>query len=314
MKKLLFFSVILSSINFAVFAESSELINSEHTRYLMHQMDSRINASDEDGGYERYISIFSEDIKAYGLIESGPADLDTVKHHYKPVFEFFEEGVLVTESLAVAGNMAAQRYHSFFKLNGTFDGVTYKGKQMAIRGITFFQFDEHDKIIKRWSNHDHAYRMGQILGKKGEEQGRLISNTLNGPGLSANEVEKNIESLVSSFNIIHDSKLRAESFYSFFTSDVKVMGISESPAGLKELSAYSERLWQAFPDLVLIPGDIMSAWSYGASVLTGHGSHRATFEGNEATQAPMSIKLELIVHFNDQGKIDKLHLYQHSFE
>jgi predicted ester cyclase len=313
MKKLFFFSVILSSINFAVFAESSELINSEHTRYLMQQMDNRINASDEDGGYERYMSIFSEDIKAYGLIEQGPADLDTVKHHYKPVFEFFEDGVLVTESLVVAGNMAAQRYHSFFKLNGTFDKVTYEGKQMAIRGVTFFQFDEHDKIIKRWSNHDHAYRMGQILGKEGEEKGKLISNTLNGPGLSVNEVEKNIESLISSFNIIHNPKLRANSFYSFFTSDVKVMGIRESPAGLKELSAYTERLWQAFPDLVLIPGDIMSAWSYGALRLTGHGSQRQSYENISPSFQPAELTLELIVHFDMQGKIDFLYLYQHPF-
>lgn len=96
----------------------------------------------------------------------------------------------MTEALVVAGPMAAQRYHSLFKLNGTFDGVTYQNKKMAIRGVTFFEFDENDQIKKRWSNHDHAYRMKQILGEEGERKGRLISKKLNGFGLSADLVEK----------------------------------------------------------------------------------------------------------------------------
>jgi predicted ester cyclase len=314
MKKHLLITIVLLLASMSIHADSAALTASEHTRKLMHKMDNRINASDEDGGYDRYMSMFSEDIEAWGLIESGPAELKTVKHHYKPVFEYFEDGVLVTESLVVAGNMAAQRYHSMFKLNGTFDGVTYKGKQIAIRGVTFFQFDEHDRIITRWSNHDHAYRMGQILGKEGEEQGRQISKKLNGPGLSANEVEKNIESLVSSFNIIHDPKLRSESFLSFFASDVKVMGLNESPAGLKELGAYTYRLWGAFPDLVLIPGDIMSAWSFGATVLTAHGSHRADFDGVKADYSPVRLTMEIILHFNDHGKIKEFRIYQHPIQ
>jgi len=192
--------------------------------------------------------------------------------------------------------------------------VTYEGKQMAIRGITFFQFDEYNKIKTRWSNHDHAYRMGQILGKEGEEKGKLISKILNGPGLSAKDVEKNIEALVSSFNYIHDSKLRSESFLSFFAADVKVIGISNSITSLKELSTYTNQLWQAFPDLVIIHGDIMSAWSFGATVLTAHGSHRADFDGVKADNSPIRLTMEIILHFNNRGKINEFRIYQHPFQ
>ena len=313
MKKHFFFLLFFTFSSFLVHAETDWVMASEHTRSLMHEMDSIINSTDDDSGYERYMSMFAKDVKAWGLIESGPADLNTVKHHYKPVFEFFDDGVLVTESLVVAGNIAAQRYHSMFKLNGTFDGVTYKAKQMAIRGVTFFRFDSHDTIIERWSNHDHAYRMGQILGKEGEQRGEQISKILNGPGLSAKEVEKKIRSLISRFNIIHDPKLRTESFLLSFDENVKVMAISNSPTGIKELTAYTNRLWQAFPDLVLVPGDIMSAWSYGATVLTGHGSHQADYEGYKANKLPIKITIELIMHFNNQGKVDEFYLYQHPF-
>ena len=296
-----------------IHADTDWVIASEHTRSLMHKMDSIINSSDDDSGYERYMSVFSKNVQAFGLIESGAADLDTVMHHYKPVFEFFEDGVLVTDSLTVAGNLAAQRYHSLFKLNGTFDGVSYDGKLMAIRGVTFFEFDENNKIKTRWSNHDHAYRIGQLLGKAGEEQGKKIAIKLNGPGLSAGKVEENMRALVAALNIIHEPKLRKAKVNLFFAPELKVMGLEKSATGLESLLTYVDELWHAFPDLVFSTGDIMSAWSYGAMKLDGRGSHRNAFKNIAASYQPESLTMELITHFNKLGKIDVIYIYQHPF-
>ena len=149
MHNIIVITLILLGTCLTTLAEPTWIEKSEGTRSLIYKMDSYINSPDRNRGFDLYMSIFAKDLKAYGLIESGPADLSIVKHHYKPVFAFFEDGSLVTETLVVAGNMAAQRYHSLFKLNGTFDGVSYKDKPMAIRGITFFQFNE--KLILSYS-------------------------------------------------------------------------------------------------------------------------------------------------------------------
>ena len=284
---------------------------SEHTRQLMREMDKAINARHDDSGYAEYMSLFAEDIEAWGLIEPGPAYIETVRHHYKPVFEFFEDGVLVTESLVVAGNMAAQRYHSLFRLNGTFDGVTYKGKRIAIRGITFFQFDENDKIKTRWSNHDHAYRMGQLLGKEGEAQGKILAKKLNGPSLSEQTIYKISGEMFDSFNQIHDPQLRSEKYFSYFDSFVIVHGIKDKQSGLRDLKTYFQELWSAFPDLVITVEEKMSAWSMIAIRWKASGSHRGKYRHIGASWKPIMLSGETILRFNELGKVTEMWMNLH---
>lgn len=278
----------------------------------MLSMDKTINQPDRNKAYDDYMNMFSKDVQAYGLLESGPADLDYVKQHYKPVFEFFDDGSLVTDTLVVAGNMAAQRYHSLFILNGSFDGVSYQDKLAAIRGFTFFEFNDNGQIIRRWSNHDHAYRMGQFLGAQGREQGTILSMRLNGPGLSAQKVEENMRALVAANNEIHDPALRKSAVMSMFSPAVKVWGVTKSVAGYDELSRYFSDIWKSFPDLVFIPGDVLSAWSFGAVILTGRGTQKGNNNSPDADMAPIKITIELIVHFNNPAEIDTVYLYQHS--
>ncbi len=287
---------------------------SEVTRKLMQEMDKTINQADRNKAYHDYMNFFANELQAYGLSETGVANLDYVKQHYKPVFEYFDDGLLVTDTLVVAGNMAAQRYHSLFTLNGSFDGVSYKDKLAAIRGFTFFEFNENGRIIRRWSNHDHAYRMEQLLGAQGREHGTILSKRLNGPGLSAQKVEETIRALVAANNRIHDPDLRKSETMAMFSPDVKVWGVTKSVAGYDELSRYFSDIWKSFPDLVFIPGDLLSAWSFGAVILTGHGTQRGNIKSTDTDVAPIKITIELILHFNDLSKIDLVYLYQHPLD
>lgn len=295
-------------------ADAAWTEKSESTRLLMQEMDNTINLPDRNKAYDDYMRLFAGELQAYGLLESGPADLDHIKQHYKPVFENFDDGSLVTDTLVVAGNMAAQRYHSLFTLNGSFDGIYYEDKLAAIRGFTFFEFNEHNQIIRRWSNHDHAYRMGQLLGARGREQGALLSKQLNGPGLSAQKVEEQIKALVAAANQIHDPALRMAQVMSMFSQDVKAWGVAEAEAGYNGLSGYFSGIWESIPDLVVVAGDVLSAWSFGATVLTGHGTWRKNHQSHGANDIIRKLTIELIVRFDDQARIDSVYLYQHPIE
>ena len=309
-KMLLIFLAIVAtqtSVGIALASDSNTWQQrSEETRRLMNKMDEIINSPDDEKAYPEYMKIFSPDIKAHGLTPEGSADLEEVKQHYKPVFEFFDNGVLVSEEVIVAGEMAAQRYHSLFTLNGIFDGVEIEDKVMAIRGITFFRFDENQQIIERWSNHDHAYRMVQLMGVDGERKGSELRKLLNGPGLDEQEVYDLIEEMFKSFNQIHDPQLRATQFFSVFDSSIVVHGLTEETGNFDTLKQYYQDLWLAIPDLVLAVGSKMSAWSMAAVRWKGAGSHRGGYLGSEASWKPITRNGELIVRFNSNGKAEEI--------
>ena len=313
-RRLFFIFLLFCLVNPVATGDVAWIEKSEATRKLMQEMDKTINQVDRNKAYHDYMKFFARELQAYGLLETGVADLEYVKQHYNPVFEYFDDGSLVTDTLVVAGNMAAQRYHSLFTLNGDFDGVSYKGKLVAIRGFTFFEFNENGQIIRRWSNHDHAYRMEQILGASGKESGTILSKRLNGPGLSAQKVSETIRALVAANNRIHDPELRKSATMAIFSPAVKVWGVTKSVAGYDELSRYFSDIWKSFPDLVFIPGDLLSAWSFGAVILTGHGTPKGNIKSTDTDVAPVKITIELILHFNDLSKIDLVYLYQHPLD
>ena len=96
---------------------------SEQTRTRMQEMDEIIRDPVPERGYEAYMELFSRNVQAHGLHESGAANLDGLREHYRPVFFELQDGVLISDEVIVAGPMAAQRYHSMLYLRGEFDGI-----------------------------------------------------------------------------------------------------------------------------------------------------------------------------------------------
>jgi predicted ester cyclase len=236
----------------------------------------------------------------------GPADLEGLRKHYHPVFFELRDGVLLSDEVITAGPMAAQRYHSMLYLDGKFDGVEARGKPVHLRGQTFFQFNPDDEVLKRWSNHNHAFRMQQLLGTKGAIAGAEIALKLNGPGISENAVIQKLSEMADAYNLVQSPKQRLAQFLSFFRHDVKVHGIAQTVADLGLLSDYLERTWLAFPDLTRTDEARLSAWSYGAVRWRALGSHRGTFNDKAATLRPVLLKGEWIMKFNSDGKITEI--------
>ncbi len=279
---------------------------SNHTRTLMLEMDLAIRDRLPKRSYDRYMKFFSADIQAYGLYEDGPADLDGLRKHYHPVFFELRDGVLLSDEVIVAGPMAAQRYHSMLYLDGEFDGVEARGIPVHLRGQTFFLFNTEGKISKRWSNHDHAFRMKQLLGDKGAKEGSKVSAILNGPGMSESEVLKKLRVMTDAFNLVTSPDERLSQYLSFFREDVLVHGLAQTAGDRRQLSDYLEKIWNAFPDLTRVDEAKLTAWSFGAVRWRALGSHRGDFDDHAASMQPALLKGEAIMKFDITGKISEI--------
>ena len=103
-----------------------------------------------------------------------------------------------------------QRYHSLLYLHGEFDGVNADQLPVFLRGQTFFRFDQTGRIIERWSNHDHAFRLQQLKGAEGRIEGEKLAAILNGSGLNENEVRQRIAAMNDAFNYVQSPAERRE--------------------------------------------------------------------------------------------------------
>ena len=275
----------------------------------MVQMDEIIRDTDQQASFENYMGLFADEVAAHGLLESGPANIDDLRAHYTPVFFELKDGVLLSDEVIVAGAMAAQRYHSLLYLHGEFDGIKADHLPVFLRGQTFFRFDQTGRIIERWSNHDHAFRLQQLKGTEGRVGGEKLAAILNGSGLSENEVRQRIAALNDAFNYVQSPAERRERFLRFFAPDVVVHGIAEDSVGRRALFDYYDGLWNAFPDMEQTIEAALTAWSHGAIRWRGLGSHRAPYRGHAPTMRPVKMRGEMIMRFGDSGKIDEVWIY-----
>jgi hypothetical protein len=162
--------------------------------------------------------------------------------------------------------------------------------------------DEHNRIIERWSNHDYAYRMQQIGGEQGYEEGRQLALRLNGPGQSEARVYQLIEEQTNAFNINHAPQDRERRVLSSFDPGVLVHGLAVSPAGFEELREHYRALWSSASIVVLSNQAMLSAWSHGAVRRT-----ISAFPEEHAPDAqPMTLRGETIMRFNPSARIDEI--------
>ena len=281
---------------------------SQRTRARMMEMDEILRDSDAQRSYDNYLNIFSTSIKAYGLYETGATNIVGLRKHYLPVFFELKDGVILSDEIIVAGNMAAQRYHSLLYLEGEFDGVKASKQPVFLRGQTFFRFDTNNRIAERWSNHDHEFRLGQLKGAEGAAEGRRIAAVLNGPGLSEPDVREKLEAMTNAFNRMQAPAEREIRYMEFFDPGLIVHGLSTAPAGLQQLREYLVEIWSAFPDLERTDEARLAAWSFGAVRWRALGSHRKRYRDSEPTMRPVTLRGETILHFNGEGRIDEIWL------
>jgi hypothetical protein len=276
---------------------------SAHTRQALEHMDGLINAGDRAAAYASYMALFHPEVRAWGLYLDGAADLARIRQHYHPVFFELGGGVLVSDQVITAGSMAAQRYHSLMRLNGVFDGVEAKDKPVVIRGQTIFRLDGQGRILERWSNHDHAYRMGQLLGSEGRAAGARLARSLNGPGLSEAATREALERLVAAFNQPEAPKRRYAEIRQLLSPDLVLHGLHPQAQDADFAAALLDELWRAFPDLVVDTGTPITAWSFVAAEWRATGSRRAPFRGSDGSAVPVCLSGETVLRLDDSGRV-----------
>ena len=280
-------------------------VQSAATRAALARMDDLINASAREQAYTDYMALFHPRVQAWGLYPDGAADLQRIREHYRPVFFELGGGVLVSDQVIVAGPMAAQRYHSLMVLNGNFDGVEARNRPVVIRGQTFFMIDEKGLILERWSNHDHAYRMAQLLGEKGAQAGRELAQKLNGPGLSEESGIDALASLVAAFNQPESPGRREARVASLLAPQLRVHGLDGEVKDSAALQAFLRELWGAYPDLILMTGPPVSGWSLVAARWQATGSQRAPFRNQFRGRLPVCMHGDLILRLTGEGLVEE---------
>jgi hypothetical protein len=281
----------------------------EITRAAMQRMDHLINSGQRSEAYEQYLAMFHPGVEAWGLYEDGAANLVRVRKHYHPVFFELGGGVLVSDDVVIAGPMAAQRYHSMMLLNGTFDGVEAKDKPVVIRGQTFFRFDESGRITERWSNHDHAYRMSQLLGEDGRQEGEKLAKVLNGPGLGEREGVNVLNAMIEAFNQPESPDKRMVDIRRFLSTDIKLFGDNVDSGGVDEAMNTLQNIWSAFPDLIVSPSATpLSAWSFVATRVRFSGSWRKPYAEQFKEGTPVCARGDLVIQLNSSGLVESVWL------
>lgn len=289
---------------------------SERTRAAVYHMENSVNLTPTDTAgkrraYEAYMATFSPTVIVHGLVPSGDVDYAGLRQFYAALFGTFRGSVLVSDEMIVAGNMAAQRYHSLGRMTGQFDGVQLDDRLVALRGQTFFKLDEAGRIAERWSNHDHGYRMALTRGAQGRLEGERLARFLNGPGLTEAEVYERLKAYADAFNAIETPEQRLGNLIALFAPDVRVHGIAPQTVGLVELQAYYQTLWGAMPDLILRHEAMLSTWSMGASRWRATGSARAPYGGHPGDWQPIQMTGEMILRFSGDGQVAEVWIHDH---
>jgi hypothetical protein len=275
---------------------------SERTRARLVQMDRDANPDGTSEALDRYLSVFSDDIVAHGLVDDGDTGKAGMRGHYAPVFSSFPDLRLVTEELVVAGEMAAQKYHAAGTITEP-DGTPIRA--FALRGYTFFRFGGHGLVVERWSNHDHEYRLTQLEGPDAAEKGRLLQHRLNGPSLGEEEVFRRLVELERALNVIDDPLARSPAVRACFAPSARVhVAAGGSEVGPDSFLEHLEELWTAVPDLVFHHDARLTAWGYGAVRWRATGYARGSFRGVGPGDSAVVLYGETIVRYDDDGLID----------
>jgi len=269
---------------------------SESTRQAMLEMDRIINS---DAALDSYLDLFSPSIEAWGLLPERAASWREVENHYKPVFGNFDRSILVSDEVIVADRFAAQRYHAMFYLTGEFDGVQANEKKTFIRGSTVFKFDNSGLIQERWSDHDHKFRLSQLLNTPNEIEREIErARVLSGPGLTDEQIQERMDSMQIAFNQMHNPERRL-----VMLSELLAETWPERQLWIGKLQTFFEIM----PDAHLAYDAVVAAWSRVGIRWRITGSVRSKHELFPYRDQPISLTGETILEINDTGQVTAMH-------
>ena len=286
----------------------------EQSRLVIQQMTYNANLKDTDIAYDRFLEAFDENVSIYGLDEK-TLDKKGVKEHYYPVFKFLKLA-LVNDVLIASGDQVMERYHAWRAFDANAKGLEFDGCQFnpksgafSIRGYTLFNI-ENDKIIRRYSNHDHGYRLAQTC--KDQAKGDALKASLAGGFPDDKKVYAWADLYIKNLSAINESNSsRLEKSVSIFSDKAIIHGVKEGDGDVDDMKSYLSSLWKAFPDLIYHANGKATAWGRVAINYQAAGSHRGQWFNTPADHQPVLLTGEVILQFDQQGKVIEAWVYDH---
>ncbi|NVK10610.1 MAG: ester cyclase [Gammaproteobacteria bacterium] len=286
----------------------------ETSRQTIQRMTYHANLPDPDEAFPLFVDTFSDEVEIYGLSNEVEGKA-IIEEHYYPVF-YFLKLALVNDVLIASGNQVMERYHAWRSFPPDsealeFDGCQFKPESGAfsIRGYTLFEIDQ-EQIVRRFSNHDHGYRMQQTCGDG--TAGDEIKAQLSGGFPDDNQVYQWGEAYVTGLSQINANPSERPVIAStMFTEDAVIHGVSAGVGTVEDFQGYLAQLWEAFPDLIYHTNGAATSWGRVAIQYQAAGSHRAPWFGVEPNHQPVLLRGEVVLRFNQEGQIVEAWIYDH---
>jgi predicted ester cyclase len=260
---------------------------------------------------------WDDDIVAYGMAP-GPVNKGTLQQFYLGVFTAFPDFTLVNDSMIVAGNMGAHRYHAMGTHSG---GPNPTGKRIMFRGQTIYRVNPQGRVDFRVSNHDHDFRESQIAFAATESREKTArswspdpyareeqygdpSKSFDPMRLPEGKLRETITALMQAASL----GKRSSDYWSFYRFDAKIHGLVPAnalePRPVSQLKSEYGELWSAMPDLTYATNELIVCGPYAIQQNFAWGHHSGGSLGHKAADGrPIRLREQTIYRFDEDCKI-----------
>ncbi len=258
---------------------------------------------------------WDDQIVAHGMAPNPVGKSDLISF-YTAVFSEFPDFRLVDDTLLVAGDMAAHRYHALGTHSG---GSSPTRAQIMFRGQTIYKLNSQGRVTWRVSNHDHQFREEQLQHFR--SPGRRLSGRSWAPdpfAVSARELSQQsvkeserelaIRRKFAALDFQSSNALTRHEAWRHFAETTRVSGLDqEFPLGTKTIRDLRDRtqVWaDALPDLnyqtleLIVCGDFV-ARSY---IATGTHSNRDLY-GRKASGKKIFLREQAVYQLDPSNLV-----------
>jgi predicted ester cyclase len=261
---------------------------------------------------------WDEEIVAYGMAPA-PVGKQALMQFYGGVFAGFPDFRLVSDSLIVAGDMGAHRYHAMGTYTG---GPEATGQQVMFRGQTIYRINPDGRVTFRFSNHDHGFREAQIAYSRDKSQDAAIRSFepdpfLHQPGYAwivpgdPNDLQEHVvRRAVQVLTATASQASMPESYWQLYRSDATIHGLVPGrPLDAQPLSALQERqseLRKAMPDLTYATDELVVCGPYAIQQSYAWGHHSGSpLDGHAARGNQVLLREQTIYRFDERCQVSE---------
>lgn len=265
---------------------------------------------------------WDDQIIAYGMAPD-PVGKAVLRQFYTAVFTAFPDFTLVNDSLLVAGDMGAHRYHAMGTHLG---GPNPTGERIMFRGQTIYRINAQGKVAWRVSNHDHGFRESQIAYAAQRDHDSIARSWSPDPygsdphsgddGIAGSSVspdpmllpEARVRETVAALMHAASTGTRSRDYWSFYRPDAVVHGLVPSnalePRRLTELRVQYDELWSAIPDLTYATDELIVCGAYAIQQYSAWGRHSTGARGSESANGKLiRLREQTVYRFDEQCRI-----------